>query len=316
MILQNRVKPLPLQKLDAAIPRLPPQFRSLPKMKEDAKKQQQGYSGERKVDYFLDNLASMYTILRDVYLQDNSKNFQIDTGLIANHSIFIIDSKNYKGTITFNTTLKQLTRDDGKIEAGFEYPPTQVENQKFHLQNWLARHNLEHIPVKAYVAIADPSTIVKVDGDEEEIAKVVMHGAAVPQMITDKDHEAGRKGAKKLQDYQIGKMILRECGEFDIDMFKRYGVRPTDILPGVICPNCGLRGMERVYNGWGCKKCKCFSKNAHMKAIADYLLLVKDSITNKDCAWFLGKITRGTTTRILKTSGLLYDKQHRCWRKE
>jgi len=74
------------------------------------------------------------------------------------------------------------------------------------------------------------------------------------------DQLLGRKGAKKLQDYQIGKSVLRECGEFDIDLFKLYGMRPADILPGVICPDCGLRGMERVHNGWICRKCNCFSK--------------------------------------------------------
>ncbi|TFJ93072.1 nuclease-related domain-containing protein [Lentibacillus salicampi] len=316
MILKNRAKPLPLRKLDAATPRLSPQFPGLPKMKEDAKMQQQGYNGEIKVDYFLDNLVPMYTILQDVYLRVNGKNFQIDSLIIANYSIIIVDSKNYKGTITFNTILNQLTRSDGKIESGYEYPITQVKNQKFHLQNWLKQHNLGHIPIKCFVAIADPSTVVQVEGDQEEIGKYVVHAAEVPERIMNTDRQFGNKGAKKHSDYQIGKVILKECGEFDINLFKRYGLRTTDILPGVICPDCGVRGMKRVYNGWQCGNCKCFSRNEHMKAIDDYLLLVKDSITNKACAWFLGNITRGTATRILKKSGLAYHQKHRCWRRE
>ena len=100
-------------------------------MKDDAKARQRGYTGEIKVNYFLDNLAQMYTILHDVYHQVNGKNFQIDSLVIANHSISIVDAKNYKGTITFNTTLMQLTRDDGKIESGFEYPITQIAIKHF-----------------------------------------------------------------------------------------------------------------------------------------------------------------------------------------
>ncbi|WP_373893918.1 NERD domain-containing protein [Virgibacillus sp. CBA3643] len=314
MILKNLAKPLPLQKLDAAIPRLLPQFPALSKMKDDAAKRQLGLTGEKKVNYFIDNLAQMYTILHDVYLRINGKSFQIDSLVIANHSISIVDTKNYKGTITFNTTLKQLTRDDGKLESGFEYPITQVDNQKFHLQNWLTQHNLAHIPVNCYIAIADPSTIVKVKGDEEEISKVVVHGAEIHNRILASDRDFGRKGAKKLQNYQIGKSVLRECREFDIDMLKAYGIQPSDILPGVICPDCGLRGMERVYNGWVCRKCKRFSRNAHID-IADYLLF-NDVITNSKCMWFLGLPTRGTATRILKKSGLVYDEKHRCWRKK
>lgn len=316
MRLRNLSKPLPLQKLDAAIPRLSPQFPTLSKMKDDAKKQQHGYTGEMKVNYFLDNLTQMYTILHDVYLSVNGKNFQIDSLVIANHSISIVDTKNYSGTITFNTTLKQLIRDDGKIESGFEYPITQVENQKFHLQNWLVQHGLAHIPINYYVAIADPSTIVKVKGDEEEIGKIVVHGAEIHNRIMKNDQLHGQKGVSKLRDHQIGKSILRECGEFDSDMFKTYGMRPKDVLPGVICPDCGLRGMERMHSGWWCSKCRQKHYNAHLNALTDYLLLVKKTITNKECIWFLGLKSRGTATRILKKSGLVYDTTYRYWYKK
>ena len=313
MILRHRAKPLPLRKLDAAIPRLSPQFPGLPKMKEDAKKQQQGYSGEIKVDYFLDYLAPMYTILHDVYLRKNNKNFQMDSLTVANHTIFIVDSKNYQGTITFNTTLRQLTRSDGKVESGFEYPITQVKNQKFHLQNWLKQHNLGHIPIKCFVAIADPSTVVQVEGSQEEVGKYVVHAAEIPERIMNADRQFGNKGVKKFSDYQIGKAILHECGEFDVDMFRWYGVRPADILPGVICPDCRLRGMKRVHSGWRCRKCKCYSKDAHLAALNDYLLLIKGMITNIECMGFLGLKSRHAVSRILKDSFLVYYSKGRKW---
>ncbi|ALX49999.1 NERD domain-containing protein [Lentibacillus amyloliquefaciens] len=316
MIIRNRPKPLPLRNLDAAIPRLPPTFPNLPRMQEDVKKQQQGYSGEKKIDYFLDNLAPMYTILHDVYLRENNKNFQIDSLAIANHSIFMIDSKNYNGTISFNTTLRQLTRSDGKLESGFENPITQIKNQKFHLQNWLKERNLGHIPVKCFVAIADPSTVVRVEGSEDEVSQYVVHAAELPERIMNADQQYRNKGARKLPDYQIGKTMLSECGEFDIDIFKKYGMRLANILPGVICPGCGLRGMKRIHSGWWCRKCQQKHYHAHWQALADYLLLVKNTITNKECMWFLGLNKRGTATRILKKSGLTYDDKYRCWYKK
>ena len=316
MILRNRTKPLPLRKLDAAIPRLSPQFPGLPKMKEDAKKQQQGYTGEIKVDYFIDNLAPMYSILRDVYLRVNGKNFQIDSYIKADYSIYVVDAKNYDGMIIFNTLLKQLTRSDGKIESGFEYPITQVKNQTFHLQNWLSHHNFSHIPITSLVAIADPSTIVKVEGSQEEVGKYVTHGANVSDLILTRERQLARKGAKKLPAHQIERAILHECREFDINLFKKYGVRPTDILPGVICRDCGLRGMKRVHSGWWCPKCRQKHYNAHLKALADYLLLVKNTINNKECMWFLALDNRGTATRILKKSGLIYDEKYKHWYKK
>ena len=53
MILKPRKKPLPLQKLEAVIPRLEPNHRKLPNMKEDLAIRMKGYIGEKKVDYTL-----------------------------------------------------------------------------------------------------------------------------------------------------------------------------------------------------------------------------------------------------------------------
>ncbi|MFD1037230.1 nuclease-related domain-containing protein [Virgibacillus byunsanensis] len=311
MIMKKRNKPLPLVKLDAIIPRTSPKFPRLPDMKQDAAKRNKGYIGELQVDYHLDHLAKRYTILKDVYMRIHGKNVQMDTVVIAEHTIFIIDSKNYDGTITFDTILNQLTRNDGMKETGFEYPITQIENQQLQLQNWLLDHNLPNIPVHFFIAISDPSTIIKVIGDQQAVAKVVGHGARIPRMILNKDEEIAQTGSPKLQVSKIGKMILAECREFDIDIMGQYKVKK--LLPGVQCMECGYLGMDWIYGKWVCKNCTKTSKHAHEKAIADYLLLVKPWITNKECMRFLNLKSRSVATRILQSSGLHYQKEHKRW---
>ncbi|WP_010531613.1 nuclease-related domain-containing protein [Lentibacillus jeotgali] len=312
MKIKNRSKPLPLRKLDVIIPRLSSQFPRFTEIKEDAKRQGRGYSGEMKVDYYLESLASRYTLLDDVYLHINGKNFQIDSLVVANHAIFIVDAKHYMGTITFDPILKQLIRNDGNIESGFEYPITQVENQKFHLHNWLLKHKLAHIPIYYFIAVADPSTIIKVDGNREEISKVVAHASRVPGMIMEKDQELAQAGKAKIQDYKVGKMILRECGVYDMNIMKQYGITCGELLPGVFCPECGMRGMKRIHGGWICKNCRQKSHNAHLKDIYGYVLL-NGSITNTECMWFLGLTSRSTATRILQKSDLIYLKKYKYW---
>ncbi|SFE12417.1 Nuclease-related domain-containing protein [Lentibacillus persicus] len=316
MIRQHRSKPLPLKKLDAVIPRLPAQFPTLSKMQEDVRKQQHGYNGELQVDYYLDNLAPMYDILRDVYLRQNNKNFQIDSCIIGDYAVYNADSKNYNGTIEFNTTLRQLTRSDGTIESGFEYPITQVTNQAFHLQNWLTQHYFTQIPITSFAVIADPSTIVKVQGSQEKVAKYVTHSAEVSNLIMAYERQLARSGAKKLPAKLIGQAILHESGQFDRDLYKIYGIKPSDILPGVICPKCRLLGMKRVHSGWWCPKCMQKHTNAHLNALNDYLMLIKNTITNSECMRFLGLKNRGVATRILKKSGLAYNEKQRSWYKK
>ncbi|MGP4106018.1 NERD domain-containing protein [Virgibacillus sp. L01] len=313
MNMKIRTKPRPLKKLDAAIPRLSPQFPQLSKMKEDAAIQQKGFTGELKVDYYLDYLASDCTILQDVYLRVNGKNVQIDSLVLSQRAIYIVDSKNYNDTITFDTTLKQMTRSDGKVEAGFEYPITQVQNQQFHLQNWLSQNNLTNIPIYYFVAISEPSTIIKVNGDAEALGRVVAHAARIPSMIMEKEQQLAEQSVNKIQDRKTGKIILNACNVFDMDIIKQFSIKKLDLLPGVICPECGLLGMERVYGGWKCRKCKCKSHDAHLKTLADYFLLIKPYITNKECMRFLGLKSRSVATRIMRKSGLIYQKEHKRW---
>ncbi|GAB4074055.1 hypothetical protein GCM10028778_15580 [Barrientosiimonas marina] len=313
MILKRRSKPLPLRKLDALLPRLSPNFPELIKIQEDAKRQQRGYSGELRVDYFLDYLAPKFTILHDVYLRTNGKNFQIDSLIIADHTIFIVDSKHYQGLITFNTILRQLTRSDNQIESGFEYPITQVKNQIRNLEHWLNQLYFSKIPIKGFVAIADPATIVKVEGSQEEVSSYVAHAAEIHERIVSYDRQMSDEGAKKLSGPQIGKAILSQCGTFDINLFKQHNLQQKDIRSGVRCPDCGQCGMKRVHSGWLCEKCNCYSKHEHITALNDYLLLIKETITNQECMNFLGLNSRHVASRILKNSGLDYYPQTRKW---
>ncbi|MFB4167217.1 NERD domain-containing protein [Virgibacillus sp. JSM 102003] len=313
MNIRKRTKPLPLRKLDAAIPRLPTDFPQLKAMKEAAAIQQKGFSGELKVDYYLDYLATNCTILQDVYLRVNGKNVQIDSLILSQQAIYIVDSKNYNDTITFDTTLKQMTRSDGKVEKGFEYPITQVQNQRFHLLNWLSQHNLPNIPIYYFVVISEPSTIIKVNGDTEALGKVVAHAARIPSMIMENEQQLSEQSVNKIQDRKIGNMILKECNEFDMDIMKKFSIKLKDLLPGVFCPECGRLGMERVHSGWKCNRCNLFSKSAHEQALEDYFLLIKNCISNSECMRWLCFNSKNIATKLLKDYPLQYNLGNRNW---
>ncbi|WP_106496245.1 NERD domain-containing protein [Lentibacillus sp. Marseille-P4043] len=314
MIIRRRPKPLPLEKLEALIPRIPPHFKQLPELQQDVARRLKGYIGEKKVDHHLDQLAHRYTILHDVCLKTrNGKTFQIDTIVIAQHAIFLIDSKNYTGTITFDTILKQFTRDDGDKETGYRYPITQAENHYLQIENWLHDHHLPNVPIHFFIAIAEPSTVIKVIGDKQDIARVVMHGDHVPMKLMEMDAEYARNNSARLPSRKIGEGILRECQEFDVDILSQYGIKKQDIKPGVRCPSCGQLGMRRIYGKWKCDYCKKTFKKANLNALSDYRLLIEPWITNQECRRFLNLNSRSVATRILKASNLIYQKEHNRW---
>ncbi|MFC4025106.1 nuclease-related domain-containing protein [Oceanobacillus longus] len=309
--MSKRPKPLILQKYEALTPRIPQNFPRLSEIQYELAKSHKGYIGEIKVDYYLSMLAQRYTILPDVCLKVNGQTFQIDNLLITDHAIYLIEVKNYNGKIIFNTILNQFTRDDGENETGFHHPITQVEFQQIKLQNWLQERSLLNRPIYYLIAISNPETIIEVIGNQEAIAKVVARGEHIPKKIM--DIEQSLTDRSTLPHQKLGYEIKRECINFDKDIMAKHGVKMSDLLPGVQCPECGRLGMERIYANWLCPRCNKHSKHAHKRAIYDYLLCSGNAISNKECMRFLKINSRSLATRLLQSSNLAYQKEHKIW---
>lgn len=311
MILKKRTKPIMLKKYEALLPRLHPNFPRLADVRHEYNKSKKGYEGELDVDYHLELLSREYTVLQDVCLQVQGRTFQMDNLVISQQAVTIVDVKNYNGTVIFDTALDQFTRDDGAVETGFSHPITQVELQKSNLQQWLLERSYPNIPINYFIAISDPRTIIKVEGDKEKIAEVVAHGANIPKKIIDVNKELASGGA--LQDRKIGQVIVKESKEFDMDIMELHSIKSKHISPGVQCPECGVLGIRRVHSGWMCYKCKKKYRTAHNPALADYLLFVRPWITNSECMRFLKFNGKNVATRLLRGYGLFYDEDRRRW---
>ena len=307
----KRKKPLILQKYEAITPRIPKGFPRLTEIQYELAKSNKGYSGELKVDYYLSMLDPRYTILPDVCLKVNGQTFQMDNLVITPHAIYIIEVKNYSGKIIFNTILNQFTRDDGKKETGFNHPITQAEFQQLKLQSWLQNSGLPNIPVYYFIGISNPETIIDVIGDQEAIAKVVTHGEHLPKKIMNMEHTLTDRSP--LPHQKIGYEIRKKSIDYDQDIMGRHRIKVADLLPGVQCPDCGWIGMERIHKYWLCPRCDKRSNDAHKKAISDYLLCSGDTISNKECMRFLKIKSRSIATKILQSSNLTYQKEHKRW---
>lgn len=315
MILRMRPKPLPLKTLEMLISRISKHHNERRKMEMELAWRKKGYAGEQDVDKIVNrSFANQFTILHDVTLEHNGTSFQIDTIILTQYAIFISEIKNLSGTITFDTLFKQLIRSDGTRESGYSYPITQAENNYRNLREWLEGRHFYDIPIYYFVVISDPATVVKVTGDTEQIAKVVVHAAGLPGKVIQLNEQM--KGGNLIQHNHIGKLILGECDEFKIDIHREYNFNRKDVLNGVHCPECGWLGMERIYNNWLCGNCGCRSKDTHLKALNDYFTLVRPWITNSECMEFLKINSRHTVSRILNSAGLKYDAGKRRWYKD
>lgn len=317
MIIRKRSKPLPLQKLEAALPRLTQHHPRIQDITYEFNKLRKGYIGERQVDYHLEQLPSKYTILHDVYLKPpKRKSFQIDSLICTNNALYIIESKNFNDKIIFNTIHNQFTRISNGIEKGYRNPITQAESAKRKLIDWLHDYDLHEIPVCCLIAISEPSTIISVVGDDEEVARVVSHAEYIPQKITQFEEHIVKGEQDKWNGRKIGHLILQECEEFDYDILGKYGIKQNNIRAGVICAECNMIGMQRGHGVWICERCNNKSKYAHISAIADYFRLGNKWITNRECINFLRIKSKNIATQTFKSSQLIYDPLKRRWKQK
>lgn len=315
MVIKRRQKPLPLQMLDALMSRLPSNHSQIKVMQKDAAIRQKGYIGEQQVDYHLEKLTQQKTILQDVCLFIHNRRVQIDTVIIGKYGLYCVEVKNYEGTIIFNTVLRQFIRDDGKEEAGFRNPISQVEQQNMFMRMWLREKKFYNVPVHHFIAISEPSTIIKVEGDEQAIANIVAHAEHIPKMIQEKEQQLKQSGRAPLPVNALSEAILKACQPYYINVLRQYGIRKRDILLGVHCPKCERLRMRRQRRSWYCPFCKQTSKTAHMKAFSDYFLLMDAWITNKQAMQFLQVSSRHVVTRLFKKSNLIYHPKYRAWTK-
>lgn len=311
MIIKTRNKN-ELNQYEALLSRIRPDHPKYRELENEYARRKKGYFGEKQVDYYLEELAAEMTVLQDLSLSVDGKNMQLDNLLISRHAAYIVEVKNYSGTILFDTELQQFTRDDGNHEVGFRHPIEQAELQKHRLQAWLQDMNLPLIPIHYFIAISEPSTIIKVEGNKQEIAKVVAHAAHIPNKI--KKLESQGSNQQPIKHQKLGHYLLQANRIRAYNLMQNYEIKLEDILPGVRCPGCGWLGMHRLYGKWLCSKCKLTSIEAHKRAIYDYLFLCKPTISNRECRWLLGIRSKSTATRLLKKC-LVYEKQYRIWKK-
>ncbi|AIF45579.1 nuclease-related domain-containing protein [Virgibacillus sp. SK37] len=311
MKLNTRTKPTSLKKYEALLQRLRPNHPNLMEVESKAAREMHGYEGEKLVDYHTDFLTEDFTVVHQLTLKLRGKLFQMDTVVIGENGIYLVEIKNNKGVVTFNTTLKQFSRENGEKEIGYRYPITQVELQKLKLEHWLQQQGYPAVPIYPLIAISKPSTIIKVSGDEEEVARKVHHAEYIPKEILDLD----RMNASdiKLPHEKIGRLLLRASSEYNANILQEHGVLLSDLLPGIYCSYCNRLGMERGHNTWMCNHCQKKDQKAHLQALADYFLLVGPSISNSQAQYWLQHNEKSSITRMLRGAGLYHDRRNRKW---
>ncbi|KAA0544581.1 NERD domain-containing protein [Bacillus sp. BGMRC 2118] len=309
LISKQREIPLRIKKNEALLRRISQNDPKRPLIEEDLGRRIAGHRGELSLDYHVsllpkDNLFSFYNLR----LPLDEAFFQIDTLLITPNFLFIIEAKNFSGTLFFDRSFNQLIRKSADKEEGFLDPITQVKRQKQQLLTWLRNLKYPTIPIECLVTISNPSTIIKADPEyRKEVKQMVIHVEELNDRYTSfqKRHTTQVLDQKKIK--KLINMFRKQHTSSDPDILSSYAIPQGSVITGVQCPQCYHIPMTRVYAKWSCPKCRCTSRNAHEEAILDYFLLLSSCISNKECRSFLHLDSDMTAYRMLSKMNLSHN---------
>ncbi|MFL6555663.1 MAG: nuclease-related domain-containing protein, partial [Bacillus sp. (in: firmicutes)] len=260
-------------------------------IEKDLAKRWAGYWGEIALANYVKELPQdKYLIFHDLQLQFNGIHFQIDTLLLSQNYILIVEAKNIAGTLTFDNVFKQLirTHEDGTEEA-FEDPRVQCQRLQSLLRNWLIKNRCNLLPVDTLVFFKSTSTILKTNsGDKTDFTKICK-GRDVFNKIDAMEQRYQQEKIDTGTMAKIGELLLSQHSPKPINILKEYNLTEKDIRSGVCCPTdkCNYIPMNYKRGNWNCPACLIISKDAILITLSHYFYLYKPTITNLELRNFL-----------------------------
>jgi ribosomal protein L37AE/L43A len=304
MNVKKRIPPHKLLQTEALLQRLQPlDHPKRPLIEQDFKKRKAGYAGERSVDYHLSFLTDKkYMIFNDLSLPMEPHDFQIDSLLVTPYYLLPIEIKNISGILTIDPEFDQLSKEFNGIETGYQDPITQVNRQKLLLQKWFLNNKLPCPPIEFLVVFSHPSTILKMAPGHKRIPPYdkIIHAQNIVREISKLNTQYTRE---VINIKKVKRLLLNQHKPKYSSILTTYQLTETDIIKGVQCEKC-LHIMNRKTGIWQCSNCHHLSETAHHKAIQDYFLLIKPTITNRELRNFLNLSSPRSATLILQSLNL------------
>ena len=267
------------------------------KINEDLSLREAGYRGERNLDYYLSFLEERdFYFIHDLRLQAESGHFfQMDTVVLHSAFVGIIEAKNTSGNIQFQKSPRQVVRQIQEKEQVISNPHLQVKRQRLQLMDWLLFNGWPLLPIYEFVAFTNPLTKIHSDSPR------VTHAEDIPHLLGEQQQRPSSIKLDQKQIQNLSKMLVLSHQKDCSSIVPSYKMSSSDIQTGVQCPKCESLQMRRgiIQGGWQCEMCHNISKDAHIQALEDFLLLVQPTITNRQFRDFLQISSSKTAYRLL-----------------
>ncbi|WP_342508994.1 nuclease-related domain-containing protein [Sporosarcina sp. FSL K6-2383] len=262
-----------------------------------------GYSGECNVDSYIERTQFPHSmkIFTDVHLCNSPKfTFQIDTLILTEQYILIIEVKNLKDSVQFIPNPPHLVQ---ILETGDEVvldcPVYQIESNKSNLDEWLRQRGI-HLKTLGLLVLANPNTkVIDTPNDFPIIYK-----KQIPFYLQKLRPAENILTVNQIQE--LAKQIHAEQQQFNpFPLCSYYHISPNDLRKGLLCRDCHGQLQQKNRETWYCQRCSKKAEDPYNDGIRDWFMLVKNSMTSSECRSFLNLKDGNAARYIISKSNLI-----------
>ena len=258
-----------------------------------------GFIGERHSDRFLERamFRGPVRIFANVELEITPFNFiQIDTLVMTQSFIFILEVKNISGELRFieNPPSLHRTLKNGE-ELVLDCPVYQLEKNMIDFDLWLEMNGFQ-LKSKGALVLAFTSSIVKIS----PVTMPIFYAKQLPHFLRMKESDSPIMSRKQFE--KIADKLSKANRPFNPTPLCNYlRVNPTTITGGVLCIECHGRLSRISGKTWTCPRCEKLMNNALADNLKDWFILMKDHITTEECRQFLELKDKAAAIYALKS---------------
>ncbi|WP_158591783.1 nuclease-related domain-containing protein [Oceanobacillus halophilus] len=281
-----RVKPYQLLAHEALLRNLKQKYRQNDTILGNYKKFLAGYKGEINVDYKLSLYPHQdHIIIKDLRLKNFSKNFQIDTLLLTKYFLLIIETKNIKGELRYDSKQHQFIQIYNGVEKAYQDPILQADMQRQNLEYWLQTYNIK-IPIETLIVSSNPQTIITNIYHDPDIYNKLIRAESLHIYLSKIKNTYKKIYLNQKRIDELHQLMLSKNEPYKPNLIDTYQLTDQYLIKGVPCTEC-YKPMTKVYRNWMCHYCTLSDTEAYKQKIFDYFLLGNDTITNKECRQLL-----------------------------
>ncbi|MCM3764987.1 nuclease-related domain-containing protein [Neobacillus niacini] len=303
--------PILLLQAEALEGRIPAIHPKMPEIKMKIRSLKSGYNGEKVINYYLKQIpAHKYYIFHDLRLPYGETFFQIDAMLLSKKILLMLDGKNHSGTLYIDKN--QMTQVYNGNKEIYENPITQANRHIILLNYFLSQYQTLNIPMDSFVVITKSATEVVISPGYREAEQKICRAGDLLRVI-----QFAEKNFKRdvLNVDYLTELLLKNHTPKETDILKMFGINKNEVQTGVQCPRCLFMPMTFNRMNWICPICQFVSKDAFLRAIDDYFLIISSTITNRELCSFLHLPSPRAATYIFSLLNLPFSgmKNHRIY---